>query len=67
VCRYHFFRQPILVVSNPKWIKYVLSDASDIFEKERDPYLAAIVGNGLLVSQGSDFERCLRYLMLCVL
>jgi hypothetical protein len=53
VCRYHFFRQPILLVSDPKWIKYVLSDASDIFEKERDPYLAAIVGNGLLVSQGT--------------
>jgi hypothetical protein len=52
VCRYHFFKQPILLVSNPTWIKYVLSDASDNFEKERDPYLASIVGNGLLVSQG---------------
>jgi hypothetical protein len=57
VCRYHFFKQPILLVSNPTWIKYVLSDASDNFEKERDPYLASIVGNGLLVSQGYFHAR----------
>lgn len=63
VCRYHFFKQPILLVSNPTWIKYVLSDASDNFEKERDPYLASIVGNGLLVSQGAFWSRQRRLMM----
>jgi len=53
VCRYFYFTQPIVLLSNPKWVQYVLSDNAHNYEKESDPFLTDIVGNGLLVSQGA--------------
>ncbi|KAL6056302.1 Pentalenene oxygenase [Balamuthia mandrillaris] len=58
VSRYLYFRQPILLVSSPQWAQHVLSgDSAASFEKERDPFMAEIVGNGLLVSQGEFWKR----------
>eukprot|EP00005_Dracoamoeba_jomungandri_P006951 CAMPEP_0174269328 /NCGR_PEP_ID=MMETSP0439-20130205/40633_1 /TAXON_ID=0 /ORGANISM="Stereomyxa ramosa, Strain Chinc5" /LENGTH=492 /DNA_ID=CAMNT_0015358045 /DNA_START=31 /DNA_END=1509 /DNA_ORIENTATION=+ len=57
ICKYYYFTEPIIVLSEPRLIEHVLHTNSKNYEKERDPYLSDMVGNGLLVSQGEFWKR----------
>ncbi len=67
ICRYHYFTHPVIVLSSPYWIKHVLVENSSNYEKDRDPHLSDIVGNGLLVSQGSLWNKHRRIMVVLML
>jgi len=57
VFKYWYYSDPVVVVSDPALVKAVLNTQSDAFDKERDPVIIDVIGNGLLLTNGSFWRR----------
>ena len=63
ICQYWYYSEPVVLIADANLVEYVLSTNSSNYVKERDMFVADIVGNGLLVSQG-EFWRKQRKIMV---
>jgi cytochrome P450 len=54
---YWFFNQPVLVVSDPESVKYVLSTNVKNYEKYQEEIILNVIGNGLLLANGDLWKR----------
>jgi hypothetical protein len=63
---YWYFNEPVVVVVAPHLVKEVLSTKVKYFEKDHDEIIAAVVGHGLLLSNG-DFWKKQKRLMVCLI
>ena len=53
ICQYWYYSEPVVLIADANLVEYVLSTNSSNYVKERDMFVADIVGNGLLVSKES--------------
>ena len=66
IFKYYYFASPVVVVSDPKLVQCVLHTHSKKYYKEQDPIIMDVIGNGLLLSNGttpplSDFSSAPRF------
>lgn len=48
---------PVVVISDPAFVKTVLNTNSSHFDKDRDPVITAVIGHGLLLANGEPWKR----------
>jgi len=56
IFQYLYFFQPVIVVTKPDYVKYVLN-RSDIYQKEQEQIILDVIGKGLLLSNGELWRR----------
>jgi hypothetical protein len=59
IFKYFYYSEPVVVVSDPALVKAVLCTQSSAFDKERDPVIIDVIGNGLLLTNGMRILFCL--------
>lgn len=57
IFKYYYFTDPVVVISDPAFVKTVLNTNSSHFDKDRDPVITAVIGHGLLLANGEPWKR----------